>query len=95
MSLEEVREAPLMESFVKLSEFQAETPLTFFGDRPVIHFKSSSKLIISNNDLEANPILQHLRKESEFDWSDDLNPATETAPRERAIPDVQVWTLST
>jgi chloride channel, nucleotide-sensitive, 1A len=95
MSLEEVRQAPFMESFVKLSEFQAETPSTFFGERPVLHFKSSSQLVITSNDLEANPILQHLRKDSEFEWTDDLNPATETAPRERAIPNVQVWVLST
>jgi hypothetical protein len=90
MSLEVVREAPSRESFTVLSEFQAETPATFFGERTVLHFQSSSKLLVSKTDLEEYEILQKLSKDTQLDWTDENGTSYEIA-----IPDVEIWALST
>ena len=90
MSLEVVDEAPAQDTLIPLSEFQAETPATFFGERPVLHFQSSAKILISKTDLDENEIFQKLKKPAQFDWEDDSGPSGETA-----IPDVGVWALST
>jgi nucleotide-sensitive chloride channel 1A len=90
MSFEVLEEAPARDSLTPLSEFQAETPATFFGERPVLHFQSSAKILISKADLEANEIFQKLEKSSQFDWTNESGPSDETA-----IPEVSVWALST
>jgi hypothetical protein len=90
MSLEVVDEAPARDSYTLLSEFQAETPATFFGGTPVLHFQSSAKVVISKSDLENNEIFQKLKKDSQFDWEDENGPSDDTA-----IPEVGIWALST
>ena len=87
MSLELIDTPPARDTLTLLSNFQAETPSTFFGERPVLHFHSSSKLLISKSDLEENQPFWNLSKPSAVDWPDNA--------AEKAIPDVDVWALST
>lgn len=91
MSVEVIDHPPAPESLTLLSDFQSETPSTFFGERPVLHFHSKSQLLISKSDLEDNEVFQKLTKDSQFDWTDDSDAST----LETAIPEVEIYALST
>jgi len=82
-----IHEVPSRESLTELNDFQAETPITFFGSKPVLHFHSLATIIISKTDLEENEVIKKLSKESATDSN--IEGSNETV-----IPDVEVLALS-
>jgi hypothetical protein len=86
--VEIIHEVPARDSLIELKDFQAETPITFFDTKPVLHFRSSATIIISKTDLEENEVIQKLVKESAIESNTEGSDET-------VIPDVEVLALST
>ncbi|KAH8805803.1 regulator of volume decrease after cellular swelling-domain-containing protein [Xylogone sp. PMI_703] len=42
-----IRDAPLLDSFTTLAEHQSQTPTTFFGAKPVLHYHASGVHVIA------------------------------------------------
>ena len=61
MPLELVSTAPKEEDFTPLSQHQEETPITFFGAKPVLHHHSpEAKLAVRKSEYEQNEVLQQI-----------------------------------
>jgi hypothetical protein len=86
--VEVIHEVPTGDSLTELKDFQAETPVTFFGAKPVLHFRSSATVIISKADLEENDVIRKIVNES-------ATESTTEGTNESVIPDVEVLALST
>lgn len=63
MSLLEVtHDAPAVNQYTSIEEHQAQTPGTFFGGKPVLHYHSLGALLsIERDALENNPAFSGLR----------------------------------
>jgi nucleotide-sensitive chloride channel 1A len=62
MAMEITSEIPTVESFIPLSEHQSQTPGTFFGGRPVLHYHSlGAKLLISKSQYDQFAALHELK----------------------------------
>jgi hypothetical protein len=71
MPLELVIEAPKKEDFTPLTEHQSQTPVTFFGSRPVLHhYSPEAKLAVRKNEYEQHDILRQIHTSSDADSED-------------------------
>lgn len=53
-----IRDAPALDSYTPLSEHQSQTPSTFFGTKPILHFHSTSVRVTASGSQEDNfPII--------------------------------------
>lgn len=61
MALDTISDAPTAESFTPLSEHQSQTPGTFFGGRPVLHYHSAeAKIRTSRTEYDQFTALHNL-----------------------------------
>lgn len=52
-----LREAPALDSFTLLADHQAQTPSTFFGTKPILHFHSTTaRALVPRSQLAHLPI---------------------------------------
>jgi chloride channel, nucleotide-sensitive, 1A len=69
--MEILSQRPSIESFVPLSEHQAQTPTSFFLGPPVLHlFSPSTTVIVSKAQLEEHTALRSLTNATPSDGSD-------------------------
>ena len=82
MPLDLITEAPKTEDFIPLSEHQAETPITFFGSRPVLHHHSpAARLVVRKSEYDQHDILRQIYPSADADVED-------------VVFDVDVWITS-
>lgn len=90
MALEEVNDAPTVESFKPLSEHQQQTPSTFFGGPPVLYLHSpKATVLLSKSQLNETPVLKRLIDEASHN---ELHEGDQDA--EYAIRNVDIWVSS-
>ena len=52
-----LRETPALDSFTPLAEHQSQTPSTFFGTKPILHFHSTAvRVLVPRSQLAHLPI---------------------------------------
>jgi nucleotide-sensitive chloride channel 1A len=90
--MELISEVPTVESFTSLSEHQSQTPETFFGARPVLHYHSpSAKLVISKSQYDQSTDLQALNVSSNGQNGSSPNGASAS---DVTITGVDAWITS-
>jgi nucleotide-sensitive chloride channel 1A len=66
-----VTEAPKTEDFTPLSEHQSQTPVTFFGSRPVLHHHApDAKLAVRKSEYEQHDVLRQIHTSFDTDSED-------------------------
>lgn len=71
MPLELVTEAPKTEDFTPLSEHQSQTPTTFFGARPVLHYHApEAQLIVRRTEYDQQEVLRQIHTASDSEAED-------------------------
>jgi nucleotide-sensitive chloride channel 1A len=92
MAMELTSEVPTVESFIPLSEHQSQTPGTFFGGRPVLHYHSlGAKLLISQSQYAQFAALHELRDTEGQNGSIGPNG---TSAEDVTITGVDAWVTS-
>jgi nucleotide-sensitive chloride channel 1A len=92
MGVEVVNEAPVLESFTSLAEHQEQTPSTFFGGRPVLHFHTSNaSLLVPKEQLEEHVELRDLVSS---DTTAETTEANGIESDEAMISNLDVWVTS-
>ena len=92
--MESIADCPSEDSFVPLSEHQEQTPGTFFGGRPVLHYHClAAKLVTTADRLRLSPVLAQLHKDT--DAGAQVNGSAHTESSEVIIiPDLDIWVTS-
>lgn len=62
MALVKITEAPSRETFTALADHQSETPTTFFGSKPVLHYHSpNATIVVAKSQCDEFDILRDLQ----------------------------------
>jgi len=94
MPLETTKEAPSLESFIPLAEHQAETPGTFFGGKPVLHYHSPRAAIVVTKSQYLEFEALHALQTSSVSSIEAATPNGASVDEMVTIEDVDVWVTS-
>ncbi|KAL9085596.1 MAG: hypothetical protein Q9165_007496 [Trypethelium subeluteriae] len=99
MEVNIIQSAPALENFTPLAEHQEQTPDTFFGGKPILHFHSTNaQLLIEKDALEANEAFsglynaQHEPTRAGAPVNGDT--AADTTRTQITVPDIDLWVTS-
>ncbi|KAF2232852.1 hypothetical protein EV356DRAFT_534357 [Viridothelium virens] len=99
MAVNIVHSAPAIENFTPLAEHQEQTPETFFGGKPVLHFHSTdAQLLIEKEALEANEAFSRLysaqHEPTRAGASVNGDAAANATHTQITVPDIDIWVTS-
>lgn len=87
MTIEVINQPPAPDAFTSLAEHQSQTPGTFFGGKPVLHYQCASCSLVLFNEPEATAsTFPLLRGGTSLANGDDIE-----SPATKVIRDVEVW----
>jgi nucleotide-sensitive chloride channel 1A len=93
MALDKITEAPSQESFTALAEHQSETPVTFFGSKPVLHYHSpNASIVVAKSQYDEFPVLHDLQAAPSA--SESGAPNGESISEMITIEGVDAWVTS-
>lgn len=100
MALEIISDPPATDSFTPLTSHQSQTPESFFGAKPVLHYEDKrAKVVTSKNQLDRLPVFS----DSSSDHTKTSNGAADTADdanghaagtEDVLISDIGIWVTS-
>jgi nucleotide-sensitive chloride channel 1A len=93
MTIQIIRETPTADSYTLISAHQSQTPESFFGGTPVLHFRNdSAKVLVARGQLSTLPIFT-TQEDAHAPDGDPVN-GDGYHDAQQVVPDIDVWVTS-